>query len=55
MEEEEKKSFSLSVSTTKDIFTINGCGKFQESKKHLNKLEALYLYAKLHEWLNSSK
>jgi hypothetical protein len=45
----------LSTSSTKDTFTINGCGKFEDEKKHLSKSEALLLYVKLHEWLISEE
>jgi len=43
----------LSTSSTKDTFTIYGCGKFNEAKKILSHTEALLLYVILHEWLIS--
>lgn len=47
----EKEITYLPIKTTKDIFTIGGCGKFNEEKKHINKTEAIYLYAELHKWI----
>ena len=38
----EKEITYLPIKTTKDIFTIGGCGKFNEEKKHINKTEAIY-------------
>ena len=49
--EENKELICLSTSSTKDTFTIYGCGKFNEEKKILSHTEALLLYVKLHEWL----
>ena len=46
-----KEIIYLPISTTKEVFTIGACGKFNEEKKHLSKTEAMYLYLKLHEWL----
>lgn len=46
-----KEIIYLPIHTTKDIFTIGACGKFNEEKKHLSKAEASLLYLKLHEWL----
>jgi hypothetical protein len=48
---ENKRYHYLSTRTTKNTFTINGCGKFEDEKKHLSKTEAMLLYAKLHTWL----
>jgi hypothetical protein len=53
--EKEVELIYLSTSSTKDTFTINGCGKFEDEKKHLSKSEALLLYVKLHEWLISEE
>ena len=50
-QEENKELIYLSTSSTKDTFTICGCGKFNEEKKILSHTEALLLYVKLHEWL----
>ena len=50
-QEENKELIYLSTSSTKDTFTIYGCGKFHEEKKNLSHTEAILLYAKLHEWL----
>jgi hypothetical protein len=50
-ETEDKEYIHLSTKTTKDTFTIYGCGKFNEEKKHLSKTEAMMLYVKLHNWL----
>jgi hypothetical protein len=50
-QEENKELICLSTSSTKDTFTIYGCGKFNEEKKVLSHTEALLLYVKLHEWL----
>jgi hypothetical protein len=50
-QEENKELIYLSTSSTKDTFTIYGCGKFNEEKKILSHTEALLLYVKLHEWL----
>ena len=50
-QEENKELICLSTSSTKDTFTIYGCGKFNEEKKILSHTEALLLYVKLHEWL----
>ena len=50
-QEENKELICLSTSSTKDTFTIYGCGKFNEEKKILSHTEAILLYAKLHEWL----
>ena len=38
---------------TKDKITIFGCGKFGESSKTLNKIEAALLYADLHKFLKN--
>jgi len=50
-ETEDKEYYYLSTRTTKDTFTINGCGKFEAEKKHLSRTEAMLLYVKLHTWL----
>ena len=50
-ETEDKEYIYLSTKTTKDTFTINGCGKFEAEKKHLSKTEVMMLYVKLHTWL----
>jgi hypothetical protein len=50
-----KKYYQLSTKTTKDTFTINGCGKFEAEKKHLSRTEAMLLYVKLHTWLMEDK
>jgi hypothetical protein len=50
-ETEDKEYIHLSTSTTKNTFTIYGCGKFNEEKKHLSKTEAMLLYVRLHTWL----
>ena len=50
-QKESKELIDLSTSSTKDTFTIYGCGKFNEEKKILSHTEAILLYAKLHEWL----
>jgi hypothetical protein len=50
-----KEYYYLSTKTTKDTFTINGCGKFESEKKHLSKAEAMLLYVKLHNWLMENK
>jgi hypothetical protein len=55
LQEEPKELIYLSTSSTKDTFTIYGCGKFNETKKILSHTEALLLYAKLHEWLIADK
>jgi hypothetical protein len=52
---ETKEYYYLSTKTTKDTFTINGCGKFEAEKKHLSKTEAMLLYVKLHNWLMENK
>ena len=52
---ENKEYIHLSTSTTKNTFTINGCGKFEAEKKHLSKTEAMMLYVKLHNWLMEDK
>jgi hypothetical protein len=52
---ENKEYIHLSTKTTKDTFTINGCGKFEAEKKHLSKTEAMLLYVKLHNWLMENK
>ena len=49
--EEPKELIYLSTSSTKDTFTIYGCGKFNETKKILSHTEALLLYVELHKWL----
>ena len=49
--EEPKELIYLSTSSTKDTFTIYGCGKFNEEKKILSHTEALLLYVELHRWL----
>lgn len=49
-----KDYVNVSTTKTKDMFTINGCGKFGEEKKHLSKAEACILYAKLHEWIKEN-
>ena len=49
--EEPKELIYLSTSSTKDTFTIYGCGKFNETKKILSHTEALLLYVELHRWL----
>ena len=41
----------LSTRKTKDTFTVNGCGKFGESKIHLNKTEAYTLFVELYNWI----
>ena len=51
MTPQEKEIICLPIKTTKDSFTIGGCGKFNEDKKHLSKTEAIYLYAELHKWI----
>jgi hypothetical protein len=51
VQEENKELIYLSTSSTKNTFTIYGCGKFNEEKKVLSHTEAILLYAKLHEWL----
>ena len=51
LKEENKELIYLSTSSTKDTFTIYGCGKFNEEKKILSYTEVLLLYVKLHEWL----
>jgi hypothetical protein len=50
-----KEYIYLSTKTTKDTFTINGCGKFEAEKKHLSRTEAMLLYVKLHTWLMEDK
>jgi len=50
-----KEHIYLSTKTTKDTFTINGCGKFEDEKKHLSRTEAMLLYVKLHNWLMEDK
>ena len=50
-ETEDKEYNYLSTSTTKNTFTINGCGKFEAEKKHLSRSDALLLYVRLHTWL----
>jgi hypothetical protein len=50
-----KEYYYLSTKTTKDTFTINGCGKFEAEKRHLSKTEAMLLYVKLHNWLMENK
>jgi hypothetical protein len=55
MNMETKEYYYLSTKTTKDTFTINGCGKFEAEKKHLSKTEAMLLYVKLHNWLMENK
>jgi hypothetical protein len=52
---ENKEYIYLSTRTTKDTFTINGCGKFEAEKKHLSRTEAMLLYVKLHNWLMEDK
>jgi hypothetical protein len=52
---EDKKYHYLSTKTTKATFTINGCGKFEDEKKHLSRTEAMLLYVKLHTWLMEDK
>jgi hypothetical protein len=49
------KYIHLSTSCNKDTFTINGCGKFGESEKHLTKDEAVLLYIELHKFLFSQE
>jgi len=39
---------------TKNTFTINGCGKFQEEKIHLSKSQASLLYIELHNWIKEN-
>ena len=51
LQEENKELIYLSTSSTKDTFTIYGCGKFNETKKILSHTEALLLYVELHKWL----
>ncbi len=41
----------LHTKSTKDTFTIYGCGKFQETSKTLSKAEASLLYIELHKFL----
>ena len=53
MENEPKINY-LSTESTKETFTINGCGKFAESKLHLNKTEASLLYIELYKWLSEN-
>ena len=48
---QEKEIHYLPIKTTKDIFTIGGCGKFNEDKKHLSKTEAMFLYVELNKWI----
>jgi hypothetical protein len=50
-----KEHHYLSTNTTKETFTINGCGKFESEKKHLSRTEAMLLYVKLHTWLMEDK
>ena len=52
---ENKKYIYLSTRATVNTFTINGCGKFEDEKKHLSKTEAMLLYVKLHNWLMEDK
>lgn len=52
---ENKEYYYLSTKTTKATFTINGCGKFKDEKKHLSRTEAMLLYVKLHTWLMEDK
>lgn len=47
----EEVYINIHTSFNKEIFTIYGCGKFQESKKNLTKAEASILYIELHKWL----
>lgn len=49
----DKKYIESSSTKKADTFTINGCGLFQESQKHLTKAEASLLYIELHKWLFS--
>lgn len=49
--EQAKEIIYLPIKTTKDTFTIGGCGKFNDEKKHLSKTEAMYLYVELHKWI----
>ena len=50
-----KEYIYLSTNTTNDTFTINGCGKFDDEKKHLSKTEAMLLYVELHNWLTKKQ
>ena len=52
---EKEEYHYLSTKTTKATFTINGCGKFEDEKKHLSRTEAMLLYVKLHTWLMEDK
>ncbi len=45
----------MPTSTTKDTFTIHGCGKFSEEKRHLNREEAMLLAGLLLKWLEENK
>ncbi len=50
----ENSEYILPSTITKDKFIINGCGKFNESRKSLSKAEASYLYLELHKWLTET-
>lgn len=52
--ENETKYIQLSTTKTKNTFTINGCGKFGESKLHLDKTTASLLYVELYKWLEAN-
>ncbi len=50
----ENEYYELSVTTTKNILTINGCGKFNESKIHLNRTEASALLLAIYKWIEDN-
>ena len=52
MTETDNNLIYLQTDSTKDTFTIYGCGTFHETKKVLTKVEASLLYVKLHEFLS---
>jgi hypothetical protein len=52
---ENREYIELSTISTKDKFTINGCGKFNSEKIHLSSIEATLLYIDLHNWLTKQK
>lgn len=51
IDKKDKEYIHFSVTKNKEIFTINGCGKFSAEKKHLTRAEASLLYIELHKWL----
>jgi hypothetical protein len=51
---QENNVIEMNTKTTKDTFTIYGCGIFSETKKVLNKAEASLLYIELHKWLTNN-